>query len=188
MQHALTLAGSKLKYGADAVSVQLFRTGDRPPPPVKRTRRGPMSPTKTMPPLAASTPLVQDKEKEKDKLLDFVAELTRQDKDAANKDPIPNPSTVQDQPKTTQDQPKDSEPQKPEKQMTEAEKRREVWQVANELMEPPPNCLSTQDFWGMHRDRRRVYTGILKTRIGYTPGCYIQPCLLYTSPSPRDRG
>ena len=111
----------------------MFRTGDRLPPPVKRTRRGPMSPTKTMPPLAASTPLAQDKEKEKDKLLDFVAELTRQDKESANKDPTP--STAQDQ---TAMKPKDSEPEKPEKQMTEAEKRREVWQVANELMEPPP--------------------------------------------------
>ena len=60
MQHALTIAGSMLKYGADAISIQLFRTGDRPPPPVKRTRKGPtpMSPAKTMPPLAASTPLM----------------------------------------------------------------------------------------------------------------------------------
>ena len=38
MQHALILAGGKLKYGADAISVQMFRTGERPPPPVKRTR------------------------------------------------------------------------------------------------------------------------------------------------------
>ena len=98
--------------------------------------------------------------------------MTRKDKEAANKNLTIN---LPVQPDTLLEKRKDSEPRKPDKEPTEAEKRREVWQVANELMEPPPNCLATQDFWGMHRDRRRVYTGILKTRIGYIPNCYTKP-------------
>ena len=158
MQHELEMEGSMLRFGADAMSVQLFRTGERPPPTEKRTRRGPTAPTspKNTPPLATSTPLIRDKEKDKDDLIDYVTELTRKDKEANT-----NPAINSSDKINAAENPKDSEPLKPDAEPTEAEKRREVWQVANELLDPPSNCLPSQEFWG---------------------------CLLYTSPSPRDRG
>ena len=91
----------KLKHGIDTISVQTFRTGERPPPPEKRARRRPLSPAREPFQPIASTPVETEREKAKDKLLAFVAEMSKPEQE---KDP----------------KPKYSEPEKP---MTEADKR-----------------------------------------------------------------